>query len=388
MSFVERTANKPLYVLGIDVGGQSIEAQIFKVVDGKISHKYAITAHVTTKLGVAEHAVQIADLINGANKYAHAFDGVLVGVGIGSPGRFDAEGRIKAGSNPFMGKTKNEFDNVNLKEKYQEALKPFQLDKLPLYVCNDGNAMLAGILETIGRGRVGNLVDQNGKIVDEYGLYNKSVASLGIGTGVGNAIVSIDDNGKHKFVTDGHASKLRVKVDDADWEMLVDSEKRLKKIRPEDSLLLFREDKTARAEDLFRAPVINAIAGVDGRDIELNNPKHKAAVDFAGKYMARTIALIKNGDSIDVVPENGWSADDKRKAAKTSVYLISGGMGGSPVVGKAIIEAAKNELENLGINDIKIVQIPEEKFDSKANAARSAAMLVPEAVYRQQPRQV
>lgn len=35
------------------------------------------------------------------------------------------------------------------------------------------------------------------------------------------------------------------------------------------------------------------------------------ALRFVGKYMARTIALIKGGQSQDVVPENGWTISDK-----------------------------------------------------------------------------
>ena len=67
---------------------------------------------------------------------------------------------------------------------------------------------------------------------------------------------------------------------------------------------------------------------------------------------------------------------DKAEAAKTAIYLIGGGVGRS-TWGKAIIHFAANELNKLNINDIQLVQVTVENV-----AARAAATLVPESIYR------
>ena len=91
--------------------------------------------------------------------------------------------------------------------------------------------------------------------------------------------------------------------------------------------------------------------------------------------MARTIALIKSGESEDVEPANGWTNEEKQEAAKTSHYFIGGGMGSSSL-GQHIIEYAAKELNSLGIDDIQLIQATE------SSAARAAAALIPESLYR------
>jgi len=236
--------------------------------------------------------------------------------------------------------------------------------------------MLAGLIEGVSKNHLKGLANQTGEAVNKYSLPRKHVGLFGIGTGIGHAIAAVENDGSFKFVTDGHASKLRLKVDDEDMPTLLAVKQRMEQKGDKEEILLF-EDNTVRAEDVFRGPVIDALAGVtNGREIDIENPTHKAALQFAGKYMARTVALIKTGVSEDVEPNNGWTNEDKQEAAKTSHYFVGGGMGSSPL-GKHIIGYAAKELEALGVNDIQLIQAPE------SSAARAAAALIPESVYRE-----
>lgn len=369
--------NETKYVLGIDIGGTKIEAQLFRVSADHLEERAVWKHSEDTVRGVRAHADQIASVIDKAAQAATRQDGKLAAVGIGSPGRFDEEGRIKPGTNTNLGKYPDEFDNVNLWTNYKKALKNnHDMEGLPVFVKNDGNAMLAGILEHIQGPEGITLADQDGDEIGKFSLQRKHVALFGIGTGIGHAIASVGDDGGYQFVTDGHASKLRIAVDEEDMPLLKAGKKRIEKRSGKKEVLMFADD-TARAEDLFRGPMISAMAGVDtGHAIDLNKPDHKKAIAFAGKYMARTIEAIRSGESRDVEPDHGWSREDRQEAAKTSIYLIGGGFGRSDL-GKAVIQAAADTLHKDGISDIQLVQVPGENV-----AARAAAMLVPQTVYR------
>lgn len=364
---------KKQYVLGVDMGGTKIDAQLFEVVGGRLAEKPTKTFSVATPRGLHPNKIAMAELVAGAQSYVLDINGTLAGIGIGSPGRF-SNGVIKPGTATNLEAMAGEFDNVNLQEQYQAAfaMRNAVLGATPLFVGNDATAMLAGMMENILTNKMKDtILDQFGNEVTGINMRNQRVALFGIGTGIGHTIMQVDENGGFKPVTDGHASKLRVKVDDADWPLVEKAKAALGK-----DVIRF-DDHTVRAEDLFRGPTVEAMAGVaNGRDMKDNNPEHAAAIAFAGKYMARTIALIKSGESEDVEPANGWSEADKKMAAGTNVYLIGGGMGSSPL-GAAITEQAAKELARLGIGDIRLAQVKGENV-----AARAAAALVPETVYR------
>jgi hypothetical protein len=210
-------------------------------------------------------------------------------------------------------------------------------------------------------GRTEGLLDQQDNAVGKTSLQDRTVGLLGIGTGLGHAIARVGQGKDFSFVTDGHASKLRVKVDDADWPVMEQAMKLLNKPGEKPEIVAF-DDHTVRAEDLFRDPVVKAL-------IEDGTFQKGDVLRFAGKYVARLIALIKSGESTDVVPENGWSAQDKRDAAQTSLYLISGGLGASED-GKILMHHAAEELnQHEETRSIRLVQVAENA------AARAAAVM-------------
>lgn len=346
------------FIAGIDVGGSKVDVQLFTVTGGALAVTPEWSTQEETQRGLEAHTLQIVRLINLARLQAQAHHGELVRAGIASPGRFDAQGVIKAGTNTNMGATPSEFDGICLRDHYMKALG--DLARVPVYVANDADAMLLDMIEAM--------------IVNGYGdkLYGHQVALLGIGTGVGHAIAYFSKDSHLTFHTDGHASKLRVRVDAADWPYIA----KLTSM-PDAPHIVVCEDGSVRAEDLFRAPVVNALAGVtSGQHIESRRPEHSAALAFAGKYMARLIALIASGESQDVNPENSWSDADRAQAAKTDMYLIGGGMGASSV-GAEIVYYAHQELKKLGLERIRLLH-----YSGHSSPARAAALLTLQAAYR------
>ena len=367
------------FVLGIDVGGGSLKLQLFKVIGGSIAAKPTWETSQKTNLGVAEHASQIADLIILANDEVKKMAGTLTGIGIGAPGRFDASSdkpAISPGTSPHMGKTgPNEFDGVNLKGIYEAELAKGGINIAPIFVANDGNAMLAGQLEAINTKRISGLLDHNGKELVATDLRNQFVGLFGIGTGVGHAIAKVDGKGGFTFATDGHASKLRVPFDDKDWERILAAKVKMENASGKTEMIVFPDKRAIRGEDLMRAPVINALADIDSPD----KAERDIALGIAGKYMARLAAIIRKGDEsvVDEHPQYGWSAADKQLAAQTSIYLIGGGIMPKQI-GKEYVEHAGEELRRLGLSDdIRFV-----RYTGENQAARAAATLVPASVYQ------
>jgi len=367
------------YVAGIDIGGTSITAQYFPVKNGMISKEAVGSITQATVRGVEGHVSQMKAIIEEVNNRVAQTGGELVGIGIASPGRFNAEGNIKPGSNPNMGLNNiNEFDGVNLGEEYRAALAGSPAATASIIVQNDANGMLSGMISFIADNKDRDLLkDQHGKEITKAGLYGKTVGLFGIGTGVGNSFVKFSAKGTPEFVTDGHVPKLVINVDPEDIPLLEQSDRELIK-RGQKGHIIRLPGNRAGAEGLFSASAIMAMSGIEsGRDIDMANPVHQRAVQFAGKYMARTIAVVKSGKSEDVVPENGWTAADKKAAAKASVYLIGGGIGSSNDVGPELIKYTQQELAKLGIKDMQLVRMP------PTHAAEyGAATMVPEAVYQ------
>lgn len=349
------------YVLGLDVGGTGIKAQLFALDDGHVAAKPLFAWEEPSTKGLAAHTGQVIDMIAKADEKAGELGGRLAAVGVGSPGRFDEQGHIKPGTNPSLGETINEFDDINLKKNYELALRgnkiTHDLRDIPLAVANDGNAMLAGMLEGIQDGTVRELKDQHGYDFKKLSLRNRYVGLLGLGTGLGHAIAEVKDGG-FRFVTDGHASKLLVKVDDADWPVVARAMALLNKGKTE---VVVHDGHKVRAEDLVRGPVVQALLKDGMAQDEVTR--------FSGKYLARLIGVIASGESQDVESANGWSNRDKALASRTSVYLVGGGLGSSET-GRDIIRHANEEMQkNPAISGIRLVQM------SENSAARAAAVM-------------
>jgi hypothetical protein len=339
-------------LLGIDVGGTTIKYQLF---DAKDMSPVGDVKSAPTQRGLAEHTNQIATIVSQSNTEAQKLNAELIGVGIGSPGRFRSDGRIKPDTNTNIEKLEgNEFDDLNLKAAYLKALEDKRLGHLFLEVRNDGDAAMLGVMKRIKSGKVAALKDQHGESVGFNNMKGNHVAYIGIGTGVGHAIMHVDTNGQNMvFKTDGHASKLWMDVPQDDIKKLEAARNwwNEKHEKPEDKieLVIDHENSRVRAEDLLRAPVICGLAEeMVGKDLNVYNPKHKEALEFSGRYLGQLIHVIRSRQNEDVNGQTqGWTEEDKATAALSSDYIIGGGIMKDAPIAKTFVDAAQKELAKL-----------------------------------------
>ena len=357
-------------MLGIDVGGQTVKSGLYVVEGNELAKKAVWIDHAVTAKGVDDHACQIVDIIEKASKLSKPMKGRLIGVGIATPGRFGVDGIIKPGTNPNVGRFVREFDGIHLRGEYVRAMQARNPDLLayPFNVKNDGNAMLAGMIKSIQAKERPDMFDQKGKILKPHCVTGNHVGLIGLGTGLGHAIIHVNSDTSYRFVTDGHASKLKVSVDAPDLRMVVEAGELMKAKTGKEELVIC-DDGRMRAEDLYRSPMVNAMAGVEtGEELDIEvNEQHRKAIEFAGKYLGRTMALIHSGKNEDIEPANGWSEEDKEQAAKTSIYLFGGGLGRSEL-GLELIKLADAELAKQEIEGIRMVQIPDTNVATHAAA--------------------
>jgi len=363
-------------ILGIDIGGTGICAQLFRVGEGdgklQITPCWKIDPSPETQRGKQNHAQQIAEMIAIAAQEAHRQNTTLKAAGIGSPGRFDSECRIKPRTNFNIAREDkpSEMDGVQLEALYRDALVEIapNLQHLPMVVENDGTAMLAGMLQFIQDGLCSTV-----RVNDIAG---RSVALMGLGTGIGHAIAKVDESGNYRFVTDGHASKLWLELDPEDAKIYRDAEpilnrngyKYLWEKRSTDARIFIR------AEDVCRSPVVNAlIESLTGHTDPTQVGDDHPAFAIAGKYMGRLIAEIRTGRKRDTEPYNGWSAKEKELAEQTTTYLLGGGLGRTR--GKVLITHAQEALYHADMKDIALYVIPDEN-----RAAYAAACMALKAI--------
>lgn len=397
------TYNRKQYVLGMDIGGQSIRAQLFLREGDSVStvgqdarppemltnvlqedgspifkENGDPEQKIVTKKGRDNLTGQMWEVVEHAYYLAQTQGGTLEAVGIGMPGRFDKRGMIKAGTASNLENRELDDDQllsqfVPLRE-FTKVLKNTPAKDVAMVVDNDGDAMLSGIVEHLKHCKSQDLPkDQEGAVFRPDALRDQT-ALFGIGTGVGHAIVKMVKE-HPQFITDGHASKLLIEVDEADKPLLEKAKTYLAKHEPNHQIIA-TADGRVQAECLFNDCTIRAIAGVAhaSRMDSDGSALHKDALEFAGKYMARTIAAIASGQNEDINPENGWSAEDKAAAANTKNYIIGGGLGSSALGGE-IIYAAKQELK-------KIADTQSGELAAKLNALRIVRYTGPDVAER------
>jgi hypothetical protein len=352
------------FILGIDVGGTGIQVQLFLILsDGSLSQDAIFTWNVTTQHGLEAHVTQIADLIAAAAAEAIQQGGFLAGVGIGSPGRFREDGSIKPGSNPNMGTSPSEFDNVNLSERYRQELVArshrtdgtlsVSLASLPLVVRNDGDAMAIGLLRAIQQNNC-TFTDQYNHPVSPAHLQGKTIGYFGIGTGLGNSYCRVDFMNNIHVVNDGHLSKNITAIDREDRKKFakVYRERSTQEGDPGMQYYEYRGRK-ANLESLVCNPTICALAGVDNtQDLDLENQKkHRNALKNAGKYLARGMIAVRRKMINDITPENQWTPKEIKAAKRTIIYLLGGGMMVNEPLANQLTSSIQKELKKqLGKN--------------------------------------
>jgi hypothetical protein len=325
------------YVVGIDIGGTAIQIGAFAVnQDGTLNPSAQYEREETTAHGLDEHIQQITRIIATLNQEIETENGFVARVGIASPGRFNASGCIKPDTSPNMGTRPNEFDEVNLQERYRTELETHGI-RIPLVVRNDADAMLAGLIRALQQPGA-EFQDQYGNAFTAADLKGNLIGYLGIGTGLGN---SFSRDGVP--VTDGHLSKVIISISEEDLSEF----QRVYDQRGAAMQYFNAERREANLESLVCNPTLCVLAGVENsRDLDVNIEQHQTALALVGKYLARGMIAVQNGVIRDINTDNQWTAEEIEEARQTSVYLLGGGIMGSVTLAGAITAAAELTLSN------------------------------------------
>jgi hypothetical protein len=350
------------YALGLDVGGTGIQCGLFEVsAEGILGQNNVWPGSLTTNKGVKPHVAQVASLIKMARSAAEERKGKLVGAGVASPGRF-RDGIILPGTSPNMGRNPDEFNEVRLKKRYVLACKKICVHNIPIVVRNDADAMAIGLLERLEQSPEA-FPDQKGNTVD---LTTRPIIGyLGLGTGLGNSFMR-----DSKFINDGHLSKIKIAIDSQD----IPEFSRVYKLRKKEMQYFDPEKAEANLESLVCTPTLRALAKLETNELlDINISNHQQAIALVGKYLAKGMIAVRNGEIHDINPENEWSDPIKEAAKPTSVYLLGGGV----MMGKDNVSVANGLttaiVETLTLNNEHGIQVVPMGCDNPA--VRAAAML-------------
>ncbi len=303
------------FVFGLDVGGTGIQCGLFEVLtnDQTLAKSHVWQGNLTTNKGIQPHVVQVASLVQMATTAAQERHGILVGIGVASPGRF-RDGFILKGTSPNMGWTTHEFDGVCLPEQYIVACSHLGIFNLPIVVRNDADAMAIGLLEQHQLSPT-SFPDQNGKTVQI--TEQTTIGYLGLGNGLGSSFLR-----SRSFINEGHLSMVKIAIDSTDVEIF----SQVHNIRGQQMQYFDPAIPAANLESLVCMPTLRALAGLIATDEKLNVNiiRHQQAIDLVGKYLAKGMVAVRDGHIHDINPDNQWSDDDIAAAKSTSVYLLGG----------------------------------------------------------------
>jgi hypothetical protein len=340
------------FVVGLDVGGTGIQYGLFEVLTeaGTLGRRLNQTSvwsgDAQTNHGVEHHVAQIASLIGEAIAVAQQHEGILVGVGVASPGRL-RNGIILPGTSPNMGLTNNEFDRVCLQERYILACSQIGIHNISIVVRNDADAMTIGLLEQHAFSPPA-FPDQNGEIVNI--TEQTTIGYFGLGTGLGNSFIR-----NRRFINDGHLSQIVITIDREDIAVF----SKVHLIRGEEMLYFNTEKLGANLESLVCMPTFRALAGLDvGENLNINNPSHQGAIDLVGKYLAKGMIAVHDGDIRDITPDNQWTPEQIENARSTSVYLLGGAVMRDSDVAHRLVTAIDQTLRSKLVDNHGIQAVP------------------------------
>jgi hypothetical protein len=202
---------------------------------------------------------------------------------------------------------------VCLKQRYIEACSQISIHDIPIVVRNDADAMTLGLLEQHALSPA-TFPDQNNQTVNI--TKQTTIGYLGLGTGLGNSF----RRNRH-FINDGHLSQILIAIDPED----VAEFSTVYLIRGEEMLYFNTEELEANLESLVCMPTFRALAGLNGDEfLDTSILRHQQAIDLVGKYLAKGMIAVSNGDIRDINPDNQWTPEQIEDARRTIVYLLGG----------------------------------------------------------------
>ncbi len=350
---------RPLVVIGVDIGGTKIQAGAIVVDPDGVSDRLVTAEEIPTPrvAPVAFYDV-VAELIRKAREdAAQTGYASLPLVAVAHPGRFLPNGTLARSTTPNLGTSPDQFDGLHPVHELERRL----------------GAHVVAENDAIAQMRFGlDLLLRNSQIRPL--LVDHTVVYLGPGTGMGGGVAQVSRDGAVTPVTDGHFFDMQVSG---------------------------YEDGTLTTEELLTGPaiarrVVEANANLtppfhparggrlDGLLLDPGAPSPQRAVaqhiaDLEGDILACIIETIVRGRIVKVrleVAANGqmrrhvnesdraWSAEDQALVRGVRRFLFGGFVGCSRGLGARVRQRALEVLRARGLSDVKIFQIPATSGDA------------------------
>ena len=382
-------------VSGVHLGRTKIKAGAVEFSDQQLTSDHLV-AHEevsTPRVPPKEFYDAIAQLVIRVRQSAQAtYATTLPLVGVAHPGRFLPDGSLARGTTPNLGTAPGQFDGLKPAHELEQRLH------IRVVAENDAVSQMRFGLELLLRDPA-----------TRSRLLGETVVYLGPGTGMGGGVAQVSPEGTVMPVTDGHFFDLQV-AGYSDGTLTAEE--------------LFTGPAIARlvreANQQLAKPIEPARAG--GLDELLKSPtssaEHRAiALRIAaqeGDILARIVALIHAGQITKVrletlpdpstlvrlpldsasgprsgsltiaqdsaprapvglhgrvqryvdEPERAWSEADRTLVRGARRFILGGFVGSSLALGKAIRARALERLQEQGLRQVELFQIPMDSADA------------------------
>ncbi|MCD8570137.1 MAG: hypothetical protein LRY76_01120 [Alphaproteobacteria bacterium] len=326
-------------VLGIDVGGTKTRWALYQGQDKALNEAQIAGGSTPTQRRLKDHQQDIRDIIARAQKIA-AQEGVsLTHIGIGWPAKFGADGVIMTGMAPNMGDPLGvEFDGVDIRTFFDDICP----EEASITVLNDAVAQHVGITRNL-------LVDP----LFQKKLGGQTIGYIAPGTGLGGSFLQIGQDLSVKVITDGHIQDMLVPLK-GDGLALIEA---YNVDHPDSAIPFYKEGHFIRSEDILSGMGLARLTGVDAQklDSEAACRNHISVLLAMAQVMAAVIRGIRTGDFDKKYVDQNWSDEDKNLVKDTRIFILSGGVFQNNSLRQIIVEEAKKQLADEGINDIEFI---------------------------------
>ena len=382
-------------VLGIDIGGTEFKGEVFEANNqGAIDPNKVFSQVENSAKGLTSYVNTYFLMLTTAIKEAAERGGVIMGVGIGTPGRILNPDNVKksygkeaevnkslpaflfsvgnprsdhktppalagwkaprnkimaADSNPAFTLTKGDFDWVNIWSVIQR-FTPFGVQAS---VSNDAGVYAIGILNALIADGQANRVE------------GKKIIYTGPGTGLGTAAINTDG----ELVTDGHFQyiKMQCRSDDKYDRMVFESV-------PENKRDIYRKHDAdpdyVVPEDILSGTAIERLLKttfnreIKGREFDTiysdesnNSTEKQEAVEIlkaVGRYYGDYMTKIYQGKLEMMDPKAQWSEADIEHVKEFESVILGGSWSKSPAFSQVVLKETKEVMKVNGIKADKI----------------------------------
>ncbi len=346
-------ADRPVCVIGIDVGGTKIKAgAVAPVALRRVSPLIVAREIPTPRVPPGQFYDVIAELIRAVAAQAReAGAAVLPLVALAQPGRFLPDATLARGTTPNLGTAPDQYDGVAPAQELQRRLGGTVIAE------NDAIAQMRFGLDALLR--------ESG--VRPH-LLGQTVVYLGPGTGMGGGVARVSLEGEVQVITDGHLFDLQI----CGWgdgtqiaEELFNGPA-VSRVIAEANRHLAQPIEPARAgrlSEILSGPDTPLAHRVEATRIAAHHGEILAALIrtiHAGRIQKVRLETLPEGRTLRHVdePDRRWPPADQAALRGASRILLGGFIGSNIPFGGLIRCRALEVLAQHGLQHIQIFQIP------------------------------